>query len=119
MLINGVNFPEDRIADFCRRHGVARLSLFGSILREPTPEGGYGFRPTSDVDVLVEFMPGARPTLLSLARMEGELSELIGRNVDLRTAGDLSYSIDQGLRARAQDLEGTVRTADGALRKLT
>ncbi|MGQ0626615.1 MAG: nucleotidyltransferase family protein [Phycisphaerales bacterium] len=90
MLINGVNFPEDQIAAFCRRHAVARLSLFGSILREATPEGGYGFRPTSDVDMLVEFLPGARPTLLTLARMEGELSELIGRDVDLRTAGDLS-----------------------------
>ncbi|MBS0195460.1 MAG: nucleotidyltransferase family protein [Planctomycetes bacterium] len=90
MLINGVNFPDDEIAAFCRRHGVARLSLFGSILRPPSPEGGYGFRPTSDVDMLVEFQPGARPTLMSLARMEGELSELIGRAVDLRTAGDLS-----------------------------
>lgn len=90
MIINGVIFPMEKIAVFCRRHGVARLSLFGSILREMTPEGGYGFRPTSDVDMLVDFAPGARPTLMSLARMEGELSELIGREVDLRTPGDLS-----------------------------
>lgn len=90
MQINGVNFPNDQIADFCRRHGVQRLSLFGSILREATPEGGYGFRPSSDVDILVEFQVGATPTLLSLARMEGDLSELIGREVDLRTPGDLS-----------------------------
>ena len=90
MVINGVNFLEEKIAALCSRHAVARLSLFGSILREATPEGGYGFRPTSDVDMLVEFLPGAKPTLMSLARMEGELSELIGREVDLRTAGDLS-----------------------------
>ena len=61
MVINGVNFPEDKIAAFCGRHGVARLSLFGSILREQTPEGGYGFRPTSDIDILVEFLPGRTP----------------------------------------------------------
>ena len=66
-----------------RRLGVRRLALFGSVLRNEA-------RPDSDVDVLVEFLPGARPTLMSMARMEGELSELIGREVDLRTAGDLS-----------------------------
>ncbi len=90
MIINGVNFPMERIAEICRRYGAAKLSLFGSILREPTPEGGYGFRPTSDVDMLVEFVPTATPTLLSLAKMEGELSRLIGREVDLRTASELS-----------------------------
>ena len=90
MLVNGVNFPEDRIADFCRRHGVARLSLFGSILREPSPEGGYGFRPTSDVDVLIEFLPGRTPGLLALSGMQIELSETIGREVDLRTPMELS-----------------------------
>ena len=90
MVINGVNFPMDRIADICRQYNAAKLSLFGSILREPTPEGGYGFRPTSDVDMLVEFQKGARPTLITLARMEGDLSDLIGREVDLRTAGDVS-----------------------------
>lgn len=90
MVINGVNFPEDQIAEFCRRHSVARLSLFGSILREPTPEGGYGFRPTSDVDILVEFLPGRTPGLLALSGMQIELSSLIGREVDLRTPLDLS-----------------------------
>jgi uncharacterized protein len=90
MLINGVNFPEDRIADFCHRHGVARLSLFGSILRPATPEGGYGFRPTSDVDMLIEFLPGRTPGLLALSGMQIELAEMIGREVDLRTPLELS-----------------------------
>lgn len=99
MLINGVNFPEDQIADFCRRHAVARLSLFGSILRDPTPEGGYGFRPTSDVDMLVEFLPGRTPGLLALSGMQIELSEIIGREVDLRTPPELSrYFRDEVLR---------------------
>lgn len=90
MLINGVEFPMDQIASFCRRHGVARLSLFGSILRDPTPEGGYGFRPSSDVDMLVEFLPSRTPGLLALSGMQIELSELIGREVDLRTPFELS-----------------------------
>lgn len=90
MIINGINFPEERIAEFCRRHDIQRLSLFGSILRDPTPEGGYGFTPSSDVDVLVEFRPGQTPSLLTMAGMQIELSEMIGRNVDLRTPMDLS-----------------------------
>ena len=90
MLINEVNFPEDSIAEFCRRHDVARLSLFGSILREPTPEGGYGFRPTSDVDVLVEFHPGLTPSLLDFAGMQLELSAMIGREAQLHTPPMLS-----------------------------
>lgn len=90
MLINGVTFPEDRIAAFCSRHGVARLSLFGSILRQPTPEGGNGFRPTSDIDMLVEFLPGRVPSLLDFAGMQVEMSEMIGREVQLATPPMLS-----------------------------
>lgn len=90
MLINSIHFPEGKIADFCRRHGVARLSLFGSILREPSPEGGYGFRPTSDVDLLVEFLPGNVPSLLVFAGMQMELSALVEREVQLCTPPMLS-----------------------------
>jgi uncharacterized protein len=99
MIINGVVFPMDRIADFCRRHGVARLSLFGSILRESTSEGGYGFRPSSDVDMLVEFFPGRTPGMIRLSGMQIELSLMIGREVDLRTALEISrYFRDEVLR---------------------
>ncbi len=74
----------DRIAEFCRKNHIRRLSLFGSVLRDD-------FRPDSDVDVLVDFEPGHVPGLLGLARMERELSELFeGRRVDLRTPADLS-----------------------------
>jgi len=51
MLLHGITIPEQPLAEFCRKHCVARLSLFGSILRDD-------FRPDSDVDVLVEFSPG-------------------------------------------------------------
>ena len=74
--------PAEKIADFCRRHCVRKLSLFGSVLRDD-------FRPDSDVDVLVEFEPGCTPGLAFFG-MEIELSELLGRKVDLNTLGFLS-----------------------------
>jgi len=73
----------DTLAAFCRRHHIRRLSLFGSHLK-----GTAG--PDSDIDLLVEFDPAHIPGLLGIAAMEIELSELWGRKVDLRTAGDLS-----------------------------
>lgn len=73
----------ETLAAFCRRHHIRRLSLFGSHLK-----GTAG--PDSDIDLLVEFDPAHIPGLLGIAAMEIELSELWGRKVDLRTAGDLS-----------------------------
>ena len=72
------------LANLCRRYHIRRLSLFGSTLKSAN-------RPDSDVDLLVEFEPGAIPGLLTMARIEIELSPLLGgRKVDLRTAADLS-----------------------------
>jgi len=74
----------ERIVEFCQKHRVRRLALFGSVLRED-------FGPDSDVDVLVEFEPDATPGLFGLARMERELSVIFnGRKVDMRTPQDLS-----------------------------
>ena len=71
------------LARFCATHHIRRLSLFGSQLK-----GTAG--PDSDIDLLVEFDPEHIPGLFGVAGMEIELSELLGRKVDLRTAGDLS-----------------------------
>ena len=68
----------------CRRHHIRRLSLFGSTLKGTA-------RPDSDVDLLVEFEPDARPSFLTMAEIEIAMSPLLnGRKVDLRTAEDLS-----------------------------
>lgn len=83
MTYHGIEIPRERLADFCRRNHMRRLSLFGSILRED-------FGPDSDVDFLVEFEAGQTPSLLTMAGLEIDLSQLLGRKVDLRTAGDLS-----------------------------
>ena len=77
-----IPIPKEQIAEFCRRHHIRKLALFGSVLRDD-------FRPGSDVDVLVEFEPGKTPGLAFFA-MQAELSELLGRSVDLNTPMCLS-----------------------------
>jgi uncharacterized protein len=79
-----VQIPETQVADFCRRNGIRRLPLFGSVLTDR-------FSPQSDIDVLVEFQPRQRVGFFRLADMELELSRMLGgRKVDLRTPMDLS-----------------------------
>ncbi len=91
--------PQAEIEEFCRRNHIRKLSLFGSVL---TPR----FRPESDIDVLVEFEPGSKITLFDVAGMEMELTEKLGRKVDLRTAGDLSrYFRDQVVSTAAIQYE--------------
>ncbi len=80
---NHIILPKDKIAEFCKRCHVRKLSLFGSYLH-----GNFGAE--SDVDILVEFEPGHIPDLITLSGMEIELSEISGRKVDLRTPEDLS-----------------------------
>jgi predicted nucleotidyltransferase len=77
-----IDVPAEKIAEFCRRHHVRKLAFFGSVLRDD-------FRPDSDVDVLVEFEPGQTPGLAFFG-MQDELSDLLGRRVDLNTPGCLS-----------------------------
>src|SRR5437899_3416747 len=90
----GVEMPRDKIAEFCRRHGIRRLSLFGSVLRDD-------FRPESDIDVLVEFEPGARTGLRFFA-MQDELASILGRRVDLNTAAFLGKQFRDEVLAEAQ-----------------
>jgi predicted nucleotidyltransferase len=78
-----ISIPDEKIAEFCRRHHIRRLSFFGSVISEH-------FTQNSDVDVLVEFEPKQIVGLIRLAGIELELSEIIGRKVDMRTPADLS-----------------------------
>ena len=90
-----IELDRDGIARFCRRHHIVKLSLFGSVL-------GDDFGPDSDVDVLVEFAPAARVGLIGFAGMELELTEIIGRKVDLRTPEDLSRYFREEVVANAE-----------------
>lgn len=78
-----IEVPREKLADFCRRHHIRRLSLFGSVLRDD-------FGPESDIDVLVEFEPGHVPGFAFIA-LETELSEILKRKVDLNTPNSLNH----------------------------
>ena len=94
-----VDLPnKKKIADFCRRHHIHKLAVFGSVLRED-------FRPDSDLDVLVEFEPGYTPGLIGLAGMELEFSALVdGRKVDMNTPLCLSRYFRDEVLAEAESL---------------
>jgi len=74
--------PREAMAEFCRRNHIRQLALFGSVLR-----GDFG--AASDVDALVEFEPGHTPGLRFFG-MQRELSQLVGRKVDLNAPACLS-----------------------------
>ena len=78
-----IKLPKEQIEAFCRQHHIRKLSLYGSILRED-------FNEASDIDVLVEFEQGATVSFFDIAAMELELSHMLGRKVDMRTAAELS-----------------------------
>jgi hypothetical protein len=94
MILHGIRIAEDTIADFCRRNRIVRLSVLGSILRKD-------FRPESDIDVLVQFEPSHRVGLFTLTSLEMELSDLLGRKVDLNTSGFLSPDFRDQVLAEA------------------
>lgn len=83
MMPHDLSYSQAALAAFCRKHHIRKLALFGSVLRDD-------FRQDSDVDVLVEFEPGHVPGFISLSAMQIELSEILGRQADMRTPASLS-----------------------------
>ena len=91
-----VKLPKQKIEDFCRRHHIRKLAVFGSALRKD-------FRPKSDLDVLVEFEAEHTPGLIGLAGLEIELSKLLGgRKVDMNTPLCLSPFFRDEVLAEAE-----------------
>jgi len=80
-----IDIPEERIADFCEKWQIQEFAFFGSVLSDD-------FKPNSDLDVLVTFHENAKPTLFDVVRMENELIELFGREVDLVSRRGLEFS---------------------------
>lgn len=91
----GIELPETEIADICRRHQVKELCLFGSAARGE-------MRPDSDIDFLVDFLPGARPGLLGVPAMMREFTTLLGRRVDIAVKPALKPLIRPGVLAEAR-----------------
>ncbi len=91
-----IMIPKLELKEFCQRNFIAKLSLFGSVLRDD-------FTPESDLDFLVEFEANYTPTFFKLAQMERELSKLfLGRKIDLRTSQELSPYFRQKVIAEAE-----------------
>lgn len=78
-----IDLPMEEIIAFCEKYPIRKLSLFGSVLRDD-------FREDSDVDVLVEFEPDSDVSLFDMGEIQMGLSELLGREIDLKTPGFLS-----------------------------
>lgn len=92
--------PMDRMAEYCRANGIARLAIFGSALRAD-------FGPDSDIDLLVDFEPDRRISLFDMAGMEQEFSEILGRKVDLIERSGVERSRNYIRRA---EILGTAET---------
>jgi predicted nucleotidyltransferase len=88
-----IDISDEELAEFCKRHHIARLSLFGSVLRDD-------FGPNSDIDVLVEFESGHTPGFAFFG-MQEELGKLLGRTVDLHTMGFLSPRFRDRVKAES------------------
>lgn len=96
MVRAAIDIPRTRIADFCHRHHIRKLSLFGSVLRDD-------FTDRSDVDFLVEFEPAHIPGW-DIVTMEEELSQIVGRKADLRTVPELHRRFRQEVMDEAETL---------------
>jgi uncharacterized protein len=94
----GITEADEKIRELCRRHRIRKLAFFGSVLRDDFHDG-------SDIDILVEFEPGVSVGLRFFA-IERELSEILGRKVDLNTPGFLGKYIRDEVLAEAEVLCG-------------
>jgi hypothetical protein len=90
-----IEIPKEKIAKFCKRNHIRKLSLFGSVLHGD-------FRPDSDIDLLVEFDPDHIPGFFKLSHMEREFSGIIGRKVDFRTPQELSKYFRDAVLSEAE-----------------
>ena len=80
-----IKVPKAKIAEFCKRWNVSEFAIFGSAI-------DVGLRPDSDVDVMVSFAPDATVSLFEMARMQTELQQIFGREVDLVTRNGVENS---------------------------
>lgn len=93
-----VKIDASQLAAACREFGVSRLRVFGSALRDDFDV------ERSDLDLLVEFLPGVSPGLFTLIRLEERLSQLFDRKIDLLTPGGLSKYIRDEILTSAEPI---------------
>jgi predicted nucleotidyltransferase len=107
MMRSAIELPRNKIAEFCQKWQVTEFALFGSVLRDD-------FRPDSDIDVMVQFHPDARPKFSTLDQMETELKTIFHRDVDLITRQGIeasrNYLRRREILSSAQVIYGTRST---------
>ena len=86
-----IELPEDSLKELCKKWKIAELSFFGSVVRDD-------FTANSDVDILIKYLPGIRRTLLDHIRLQNELSEMLGHQVDLVNKKAIEKSPDEKRR---------------------
>ena len=94
-----IRLHKRRIESFCQKHHIIYLALFGSILTSK-------FTQESDIDILVKFEKKHIPHLFAIVNMESELTEIVGRPVDLKTPNDLSPYFRNEVLAKAHPIYG-------------
>ena len=94
MMTPQIDIDRAQLKRLCQKYGIERLSFFGSVIRDD-------FSDDSDVDILVEFLPESRVGL-SFFSLQEELSQLVGRQVDLSTPGFLSPHIRDKVATEAR-----------------
>ena len=97
MVLGSLEVDEARLTRICQQYGVRELLVFGSVARG-TPA------PDSDFDLLVEFLPSTQPGLLDHAGLMLDLSELLGRNVDLVSKNGLKPQMREAVMHEARRL---------------
>lgn len=95
-----IQINQDLIIEYCKRHHIASMALFGSVLTAQ-------FKKSSDVDVLVEFEKDQAPGFFKFVDMEEELSSIIGRTVDLKTPNSLSRFFREDVLSKAKVIYGS------------
>lgn len=95
LLREGITIDDAHLAALCARHGVKEILLFGSSARGEA-------RPDSDIDLLVTFLPEARVGFLEMAALQEELSEALGRPVDLAPKEGLKVWIRDEILSEAK-----------------
>lgn len=100
VVLDRIAIPDEELEELCRRYQVRELALFGSVLRDD-------FRSDSDVDVLIEFEPDSHITLFDMSRIQRELTQLIGRRVDLVPKNGLKPLIRDDVLASSEVIYAT------------
>jgi uncharacterized protein len=95
MQLDGLSIPDEVFTELLKKYHVKELALFGSRARGDN-------RPDSDVDLLVDFIPGSRIDLIQFSELQLELQKVLGVPVDLVSRGGLKARLKERVLREAR-----------------